>query len=311
MLKTTDWFVVGLDRIDETSNLRRIGDTDAYREARDRFKFVWHDLRAPLNASVGSSIGPVDLVLHLAASTHVDRSIRHPIDFVLDNVLGTCHLLDWLRSGVYHCPPLIVNFSTDEVYGSAREGVAFTEESPFHSGNPYSATKAAAVELCTAYHNTYGLPIITTNCMNVIGERQHHEKFVPLLVRKILLGERVLIHADPTKTQPARRSYIHARNVWNAVNFLIEKGIPGERYNIVGEREVDCLQMAEMVAAIVDRPLDYEIVDFHSSRPGHDLRYALDGSKLARLGFVQPVGFDESLRRTVQWFAAHREWLAI
>lgn len=309
ILKTTDWVVVGLDRIDQTSTLHRILDTDAYQAHRDRFSFVWHDLRAPVNESVGRVIGDVDLVLHLAASTHVDRSIEDPASFVLDNVLGTCHLLEWLRVGAH--PKLIVNFSTDEVYGSAPQGTAFSERDPFRSGNPYSATKAGAVELCTAYHNTYQLPIITTNCMNVIGERQHVEKVVPLFTRKILLGETVVIHADPSRTKPARRSYIHARNVWNAIRFLVDRGTPGERYNIVGDREVDCLELAQMIAAVVDRPLQHEIVDFHSSRPGHDLRYALDGTKLAAMGFVQPVTFETSLERTVKWFADHPQWLQL
>lgn len=310
ILKTTDWDIVGLDRIDQTSTLHRILDTNAYQAHRERFSFVWHDLRSPINESVARTIGgDIDLVLHLAASTHVDRSIEDPAAFVLDNVLGTCHLLEWIRSTIR--PRLVVNFSTDEVFGSAPEGTAYSERDAFRSGNPYSATKAGAIELCTAYHNTYGLPIVTTNCMNVIGERQHVEKVVPLFTRKILLGETVTIHADPSRTKPARRNYIHARNVWNAIRFLIDQGTPGERYNLVGDCEVDCLELAQMIAAIMDRPLRHEIVDFHSSRPGHDLRYALDGAKLAKMGFAQPVTFEASLARTVKWFVDNPQWLGL
>ena len=312
ILKTTDWEIVGLDRLDETSTLHRILETDAYQAHKDRFRFVWHDLRAPINAEVERLIaqpfGEVDTVLHLAAGTHVDRSIADPPAFVLDNVLGTCHLLEWARR---HPIDRMVNFSTDEVYGSAADGVAFSETSPFASGNPYSATKAGAVELCTAYHNTYRVPVITTNCMNVIGERQSAEKFVPMLVRRILTGDLVTIHADPSRTQPARRSYIHARNVWNAIEFLLRNGVPGERYNIVGDREVDCLELANLVATILGLPLAYELTDFHSTRPGHDLAYRLDGAKLAAMGFAQPVAFEDSLTRTVTWFAAHPEWLGM
>lgn len=308
ILKTTDWDIVGLDRIDGTSTLRRISDTEAYVKNRHRFKFVWHDLRAPINDSIAYEIGDIDIVLHLAASTHVDRSIADAPSFVLDNVLGTCHLLEWARGAVPHT---FVNFSTDEIYGSAPDGVAFGESAPFASGNPYSATKAGAVELCNAYRNTHGVRVFTTNSMNVFGQRQHVEKLVPLLVRKLIRGERVLIHCDKTRTKPARRSYIHARNVWNAIQFLLAQGTPGERYNIVGDRELDCLEMAQMVAAIMNKPLDYELVDFHSDRPGHDLAYRLDGSKLANMGFSQPCTFEDSLERTVKWYQANPSWLGL
>lgn len=317
ILKTTDWNIVGLDRIDETSTLERIRDTDAYKAHRSRFRFVWHDLRSPINPGVSRQIRPVNLILHLAAGTHVDRSITWPGEFVADNVVGMAHLLDWQREHLvaWGSMPMLFNFSTDEVFGVAPPGVAYKEYDPFHPGNPYSATKAAAVDLCESYANTYGLPIVTTFCMNVIGERQHPEKFLPLLVRKILLGESVTIHADPSKTQPARRSYIHARNVWNVVRFLIDSTSVvdsfRQRFNIAGHAELDCVEFGDMVAQILGRPWSYELVDFHSSRPGHDLRYALDGGKLDRAGFTQPVSFAESLEHTVRWFAAHPEWLGM
>lgn len=317
ILRTTDWTIVGLDRIDETSSLRRITATDAYAANRDRFQFVWHDLRAPINPTIASEIGGIDLVLHLAASTHVDRSIVDPPSFVLDNVLGTTHLLEWARRK--HLTAF-VNFSTDEAYGSAPDGVAFTEESPYRSGNPYAATKAGAVELGQAYFNTYGVPVITTHCMNVIGQRQAPEKFLPMLVRQILSDETVTIHADPTRTRPARRGYIHARNVWNAISFLIgydeptDLAIPatpvfGQRFNIVGDRELDCLELATLVSDILNLPLHYELVDFHSSRPGHDLAYRLDGTKLRNMGFSQPVTFEQSLEQTVMWYRDNPNWL--
>lgn len=307
MLRTTDWHVIGLDRIDETSSLRRIVHTTAWHQHKGHFQFVWHDLRAPINASVAKEIGEVDLVLHLAAGTHVDRSIADAPSFVLDNVLGTAHLLEWARGQKQLA--CFVNFSTDEAYGSAADGVAFTEEAPYRSGNPYAATKAGAIELGQAYHNTFGVPVITTHCMNVIGQRQAPEKFLPLLVRSILADETVTIHADPSRTKPARRGYIHARNVWNAIEFLIGKGVAGERYNIVGDRELDCLELATMVADVLQLPLHYDLVDFHSARPGHDLAYRLDGTKLAKMGFTQPVTFERALEMTVLWFKLNPDWL--
>lgn len=309
ILKTTQWQVVGLDRIDETSTLERVRETDAYRAQRERFTFVWHDLRSPINPEVSRAIGEVDLVLHLAAGTHVDRSIVDPPGFVLDNIVGTCHLLEWIRRANHR--PLTLHFSTDEVFGEAPDGAAYVEDDRFRPRNPYSATKAGAVELADSYANTYGLPIITTLCMNVIGERQSVEKVVPKFTRQILTGETVIIHADPSKTYAARRSYIHARNVWNAVRFVIERGQPGERYNITGDRELDALELAQMITRILDRPLRHELVDFHTDRPGHDLRYALSGAKLAAMGLAQPVSFTESLAKTVKWFANHPQWLGL
>ena len=309
ILKTTDWHLVGLDRIDQTSTLHRLTETDAFRQNAHRLTFVWHDLKAPINEFVAAEIGEVDTILHLAASTHVDRSITDPVSFVMDNVLGTCHLLEFAR----RCASLrrMINFSTDEVFGHAPEGVAYKEWDRTRSGNPYSATKAGAVELCTAYHNTYGVPVFNSACMNAIGERQNQEKYVPLLVRKLLLGEKVTIHADPTCTKPARRAYIHARNIWNVVAFLLEHGEPGERYNICGDRELDCLEMAQMIASVLERPLKYEMTNFHSTRPGHDLRYSLDPTRLREMGFRQPISFEESLRRTVRWYEANPRWLGL
>jgi dTDP-glucose 4,6-dehydratase len=308
ILKTTDWSIVGLDRIDGTSTLQRILTLDAYREHRDRFRFVWHDLRAPINPTVAADIGEIDVALHLAASTHVDRSITDPASFVLDNVLGTCHLLEWARE---HPVTKFIQFGTDEAYGVAPDGVAFRELDPYRSRNPYAATKAGAAELAASYHNTYGVPVVMTACVNAIGERQSPEKYLPLLIRKILLGETIQIHSDVTKTRPARRIYIHARNIWNVIQFLIGAGQPGERYNIAGDREMDCLELAQQVGGLLDREVKYELTDVHSSRPGHDLAYRLDGGKLLAMGFSQPVTFEASLKRTVGWFRDNPKWLGL
>ena len=306
VLKTTDWTIVGLDRIDATSTLQRVLELDAYRANYERFRFVWHDLRAPINDQVKRQIGEIDHVVHLAAGTHVDRSIADPSAFVLDNVLGTCHLLEWARTANLRS---FVHYSTDEVYGSAPPGVNYREDQPFRSGNPYAATKAGAVELGQSYANTFGVPVITTFSMNVFGERQAVEKLIPLVIRKILRGETIAVHADSTRTKPARRGYLHARNAWNAVRFLIDHGVPGDRYHIPCDVELDVVEVIERVGRILDRAPLYTLVDFHSSRPGHDLRYGLDGSKLTSMGFAQPVNFEDSFERTVRWFASHPEWL--
>jgi dTDP-glucose 4,6-dehydratase len=320
ILKETDWEIVGMSRIDGASTLHRLTEMDEWLSGRDfhsRVDFVFHDLRAPINEYTRKRIGKIDYILHLAASTHVDRSIECPMEFVQDNVVGTCNLLDFART--LDDLKLCIYFSTDEVFGPAPDGVQYKEWDRYHSGNPYSATKAAGEELTLAYANTYQLPAIISHTMNAFGERQHPEKFLPLCINKVLRGETIRIHSDRTCTKPGSRFYVHARNVASAVLFLMNhpdvlKGDPAVpsrsgKYNIVGEKEVSNLELAEFVAQVIGKPLQYELVDFHSSRPGHDLRYALDGSKLREMGYEHPKTFEESLEKTIRWYLAHPEWL--
>ncbi len=200
-------------------------------------------------------------------------------------------------------------FSTDEVFGPAGPEVAFKEWDRYNSSNPYAATKAGGEELALAYANTYKLPVFITHTMNVFGERQHPEKFIPKVVRHVVRGLTMPIHSDPSRTKPGSRFYIHARNVADAVLFLLEHGEPREKYNIVGEREVDNLTLAQMIARVIGKPLKYELIDFHNSRPGHDLRYALDGSKLAAMGWSHPKEFEASLAKCVRWMLERPEYL--
>ena len=320
LLKNTTWEIVSLDRLDGSSTLERLADLDCWPQEKHRVRVVWHDLKSPINAHVAAKIGPVQVILHLAAASHVDRSIEDPMSFVMDNVVGTCNLLEYagLVNGaggdMLH---RFIYFSTDEVFGPASSKdmphpynhLSYHEWDRYRSANPYAATKAGAEELCLAYQNTYRLPILISHCMNVFGERQHPEKFIPSTIRKVAKGETVTIHADATRTKPGSRFYIHARNVASAVLFLLRHGEPGDKYNIVGECEVDNLTLAEMIARAMGEPLRFELVDFHSSRPGHDLRYALSGEKMAKLGWKPPIEFEDSLRRVVKWTVEHREWL--
>lgn len=319
LLKESTWDVIGLDRIDPTSALARIGKTDAYRHSPHRFRFVWHDLKAPINASLAHEIGPVDYIFHLAASTHVDRSITDPMTFVQDNVIGTVHVLEYVRHLAqwdYHMAPAVLVFSTDEVFGPAAPGQAFEEWDRFCSSNPYAASKAAAEEFVTAYRNTYRLKTIVTHCTNVFGERQHQEKYLPLLVKKILLGEEIKVHADPTRTVPSSRFYIHARNVAAALLHITYHCTRhphfGEKWNIGSQDEIDSLRLAQLVGEDLGKPVNATLVDAVANRPGHDMRYGLDCSRLFDdLGFTMPVDFRESLRRTVAWYNTNRGWLGL
>jgi dTDP-glucose 4,6-dehydratase len=307
LLKNTDWDIVSLDRLDISGNLNRLSDIKIWGAEKKRVQIVFHDLKGAISDQVAQQIGSVQLILHLAAGTHVDRSIDDPMLFVLDNVVGTAHLLEYARK----LPDLekMIYFSTDEVFGPAAPGQAFKEWDRYRSANPYAASKAGAEELCLSYQNTYKLPVLISHTMNVFGERQHPEKFIPMTIRKILDGETVTIHADPTRTKAGSRFYVHARNVAGAMLFLLDKGIPGDKYNVVGEKEVDNLEMAQAIADILDRKLKYDMVDFHSSRPGHDLRYALDGAKMKEMGWEIPMTFEQSLKSTVLWSAERSAWL--
>jgi len=299
ILKNTNWEIVGLDRLDTSGNLNRLTDIEIWEKEKRRVRFIWNDIRAPINEYIKKEIGNVDIILHVAASTHVDRSIENPMEFVMDNVVGTTNLLEYARK----IPNLkrFFYFSTDEVFGSAPKGILHKEWSGYNSGNPYAASKAGGEEMCLAFANTFKLPVLITHTMNVFGERQHPEKFIPMTIRKVLKGETVIIHADKSKTKAGSRFYIHARNVAAAVRFVLDKGTIGEKYNIVGEKEVDNLTLARFIAEVVGKPLKYKMVDFHSSRPGHDLRYALDGARLKKMEWELPKNFKESMRQTIQW----------
>lgn len=303
LLHETDAEITIIDRLDTSGNLNRLAEIGAAKHPRVRFMF--HDLRAPFNAQLSHQIGEQDYILHLAAGTHVDRSITHPLEFVYDNVVGTCNILDLART--VGCERFLY-FSTDEVFGPAPKGTEYREDDRYRSGNPYAATKAGGEELAVAFENTYKLPVIVTHTMNVVGRRQHPEKYVPMTIQKVYNGEKVLIHADPTRTIPGSRYYIDAEDVAEGIMFVLKHGTVGEKYNVVGDREIDNLQLAQMIAAAVGKNLDYELIDFHGQRPGHDLRYALSGNKLAMMGW-KPRPIFGRINDLVAWTLNNRQWM--
>lgn len=319
ILKTTEWEIVTLDRLARTARngYDRLRDVDAYDHERVR-RFT-HDLNQPIGEGLRKEIGPLDYVLHIAAESHVDRSITEPVPFVMNNVASALTMLEYARK----LPDLnrFVYFSTDEVYGSAPEGKDYREGDRHNPGNPYAASKSAAESIVRSYANTYGVPAIITNGMNFIGERQDPEKFLPLVIKRALSGEKVYIHGTPDKRKAGSRYYIHARNAGAALVFILQEttetlcnyqadvGV----FNVVGEREYDNLAFASLVAMATGNELNYEIVDFHSSRPGHDLRYGLDGTKLRRLGYNPPVTIEDSIKRVVEWSLRdeNKHWLGL
>lgn len=298
LLKNTDWEIVVLDSLTYASDgFDRLRDIKAFND--DRVSILTCDFILPLSVGTIAEIEYIDYIVHMGAETHVDNSIKDPVPFVMSNVVGTMRMLEYARNlkGLKK----FLYFSTDEIFGPAPKGVLYKEWDRYNSTNPYSASKAGGEELCLAYANTYGVPVVITHTMNVFGERQHPEKYIPIVMDHVLNDKVLTIHSDETKTIPGSRHWIHGRNVADAVLFLLENAEVREKYNIVGEKEVDNLQMAEFIADVLGKRLQYELVDFHSSRPGHDLRYALDGQKLRDMGYKYPSNFESSLERTILW----------
>ena len=320
ILERTDWEIISLDRLDYSGNLNRLHDLMLTfdPEVRKRVKIVHHDLKAELNPLVRSEVGNVDYIIHLAAGSHVDRSIDYPMEFVMDNVVGTVNILEFART--QKNLERFVYFSTDEVFGPAPDGIKYKENDRYNSTNPYSATKAAAEEIAVAYENTYGLPIYITHTMNVFGERQHPEKFIPMCIKRARDGESVTIHSDSTKTIPGSRHYIHAEDVADAVLFLLDYqgefevtwgGAKCPKFNIVGSEELNNLELATIIAEAQGKELKYEMVDFHSSRPGHDLRYALDGDKMKKLGWQPAKSVRERIAEVTKWTLDNKRWITL
>lgn len=269
----------------------------------DRVHVVTHDLSKPFTNRTKRQIGNIDVILNIASESHVDRSIEEPVDFIQNNVNLSLNMLEFAREVK---PKLFLQFSTDEVYGVAKEGINHKEWSEIVPSNPYSASKACQEAIAISYWRTYGVPVVITNTMNVFCENQDWEKFIPLCVKKIMLGEELTVHAYPGATKAGSRFYIHANSVAEAVKFIMDKPVglypntdKPDRYNIVGDVEVDNLTLAQKVASILGKELNYKLVDFHSSRPGHDTRYALDGAKLAEAGWKPTLNFEEKITETI------------
>lgn len=306
-LKNTDWNLIIVDKLSYASNgLEKLREIDAINN--NRVKVFPVDFTIPFSEGVKKEIGEdINIIVHMGAESHVDNSIKNPRLFFKNNIDGTVELLEYART--LKNLEMFFYFSTDEVFGSAPDNFAYGEWDRHKPTNPYSASKSAAENICLSYENTYHIPLMIINVMNAFGERQHVEKFIPNTIKKILNGETVIIHSYPDKKRAGSRFYIHARNISAAVMFLLEKGKIGEKYNVVGEKEVDNLQMAKLIAECLNKELKYEMVDFHSERPGHDLRYSLSGDKMKNMGWKIPINFEESLEKTIKWTLKNKKWI--
>ena len=259
-----------------------------------------------------------DAIMHLAAETHVDRSIDRPDEFIATNLVGTFALLEETRAywgsltDTRRASFRFHHISTDEVFGSLDSDGAFTEETRYQPNSPYSASKAGADHLVRAWHRTYGIPVITTNCSNNYGPRQFPEKLIPLMILKALNGQPLPVYGRGENV----RDWLHVEDHARALYQVLRTGRVGETYNIGGGAERRNIDVVHTLCAILDELLPdaphcphAQLIEFVSDRPGHDQRYAIDDSKLRReIGWVPQESFESGLRKTVEWYLEHRDW---
>ncbi|KFN41744.1 dTDP-glucose 4,6-dehydratase [Arenimonas malthae CC-JY-1] len=258
-------------------------------------------------------------IVNFAAESHVDRSIDGPAAFVQTNVVGTFQLLEAARAhfkGLDAAGQAAFRFlhvSTDEVYGSLGDEGKFTEETPYAPNSPYSASKAASDHLVRAYHHTYGLPVLTTNCSNNYGPFQFPEKLIPLVILKALAGEPLPVYGDGRNV----RDWLYVKDHCAAIRRVLEAGRVGETYNVGGDAERQNIEVVKTLCALLDArrpradglPRESQIT-FVKDRPGHDRRYAIDASKLQNeLGWRPTVSFEQGMAATVDWYLAHEAWV--
>jgi len=287
--------VVVLDALTYAGNLANLASV-----ADDpRLTFVHGDIcDAPL---VDDLVDAVDAVVHFAAESHVDRSIAQAADFVRTNVVGTQTLLD---GALRHRLDRFVHVSTDEVYGSIDTG-SWIEDEPLLPNSPYSASKAGSDLMARAYYRTHGFPVSVTRCSNNYGPYQHREKVIPLFVTNLLDGLEVPLYGDGRNV----RDWLHVDDHCRAIHMVLAAGRPGEIYNIGGGTELSNLELTKRLLDATG--CGWERVRRVADRPGHDLRYAVDSTKIAtELGFAPAVPFSRGLAETVEWYRTHREWWA-
>jgi dTDP-glucose 4,6-dehydratase len=253
----------------------------------------------------------IDAVIHLAAESHVDRSIVGPSAFISANINGTFNLLELARQRQQAGKPFRFHqVSTDEVFGSLGPEGFFTEESPYRPNSPYSATKASADHLVRAYHKTYGLDVVTTNCSNNYGPYQFPEKLLPLMIRNAISGKQLPVYGDGRQS----RDWLYVTDHCEALDLVFQRGESGRTYNVGGQNEIENIDLVKRVCRLLDETLGggprEQLITFVKDRPGHDRRYAINPSYIQKtLGWKPRHSLDEGLKETVRWYLDNNDWL--
>jgi dTDP-glucose 4,6-dehydratase len=288
-----EWRVTNLDKLTYAGNLANLEGMDDH----PGYRFVKGDICD--RATVEPLVAEADVIINFAAETHVDRSIHDAGQFILTDVYGTFILLEAVRHASK--AKLFVQISTDEVYGTITSGSA-KEEDPLAPRNPYSASKAGADRLAYSYFTTYQLPVIVTRASNNYGPRQYPEKVIPLFITNLLQDEPVPVYGDGLQV----RDWLHVEDHCRGLSLLMDKGRPGETYNIGGGTELTNMELTKRILALVGKPPS--LIKKVSDRPGHDRRYSLDTKRLRSLGWRPSVDFDAGLAATVEWYRSNERW---
>lgn len=316
IMHNTDWEVIGVDSFKHKGYTDRLSVTfDDHPDWIDRTTIVTHDLVAPFTDRQIKRLGNIDVIINLASLSDVGLSVEDPVTTIRNNTELMLNILEYARAVK---PKVFLQFSTDEVYGSAPVDSGHKEWSTILPSNPYSASKAAQEAISIAYWRSYGVPLIITNTMNNFGEMQGATKYPAMIQSKLSKGEVIDVHAA-SDGQIGTRYYIHSRNTADAVIYILENIKPvlhqpgeidkPERFNIVGDKQLNNLELAQAIAKLMGKELKYKLVDFHTDQPGHDLHYGLDGTKLHEYGWQSPMSFEESMKNTIEWQQQHEEWL--
>lgn len=308
--KYTDTLIVNLDNLTYAGNLENLTDI----ESLPNYEFVKGDIVDEEFIMALFDGYRFDGVIHLAAESHVDRSIASPKEFIMTNIVGTVNLLNAARyywkdqyegKRFYHV-------STDEVYGSLGEEGMFEETTPYDPRSPYSASKASSDHLVRAYHHTYGLPIVISNCSNNYGPNQFPEKLIPLIINNIRHGKPLPVYGQGTNV----RDWLYVEDHVKAIDLIYQKGVNGETYNIGGNNERQNIDIVKTLCRIMDSRLgrtegvSEKLITYVKDRAGHDLRYAIDATKIHEtLGWQPEMQFNEGFEKTVAWYLDNEQWL--
>lgn len=308
--KYPDYQIINLDALTYAGNLENLTDV----EKAPNYRFIRMDIRNKEAINDLFDQQPIDGILHLAAESHVDRSIAEPMAFIETNIIGTVNLLNAARNqwkGNYE-GKRFYHISTDEVYGSLGEEGHFYEITSYDPRSPYSASKASSDHLVRAYHHTYGLPIVITNCSNNYGPNQFPEKLIPLSIHNMVNRKPIPIYGKGENI----RDWLYVEDHARAIDLVFHKGMIGETYNIGGHNEWKNIDLIRLLCSILDRKLNRDsgtsagLITYVTDRAGHDLRYAIDSSKImTELGWKPSLQFEQGLAKTVKWYLANTEWM--
>ncbi|MDP2644472.1 MAG: dTDP-glucose 4,6-dehydratase [Desulfobacterales bacterium] len=312
LLEDTDFSgrIINVDALTYAGNPENLEGLD--RRFPDRYRFVHADVCDREKMAEIFTTYPVDTVCHFAAESHVDRSIVAPDAFIRTNIMGTFNLLELARTHQDRLA-LFHHVSTDEVFGSLDETGHFTEKTPYDPSSPYSASKAASDHLVRAYHRTYKIPVTLSNCSNNYGPYQFPEKLIPLMILNALEGRPLPVYGDGRNV----RDWLYVKDHCRAIWMIMQQGRWGETYNIGGRSEMKNIDVVRMICDLLDEmaPPDGKmsrrnLISFVKDRPGHDLRYAMDSSKLeTETGWKPAESFESGLRKTIEWYLAHSSWV--